>query len=312
MAKKTYVFSVIEIIEVGIMKNIKWKCVIVCICYIILRTISCYAQNTPWHWILTLRGDASRKSMDMPYSLYVDKATSRYYVVDTYNNRLLSFSKKGKFLHAFSANQKLKLPMAMIHDSNSILWIVERGKNALVKINLKTKAINVFHLKFHSMELFPDRMHEYNGIIYLLDKMTGNIYAFSKELKLLHCFKAPNSSLGFIDFKVMRGALWALAMEDQSIYRFNLNGDLIKVIHLSKKMEFPYSLAIGPTGMIYVADRHKNCIFVFDGSGEYRYSFLNLGQDRGKIYYPSEIDFDPWGRLCIVEEGNGRVEIFGR
>jgi len=293
------------------MKKSIWQLIVI-LGLVIFYVGYCYAQNTPWHWILTLRGDASGKSMDMPYSLYVDKLTGRYYVVDTYNNRLLSFSKKGKFLHAFNADKTLKLPMAMLHDINSILWVVERGENALVKINLKTKKITPFHLRYHSITLFPDRMHEYDGVIYILDKMTGNIYAFDKQLKLLHCFKAPKSSLGFIDFKVMRGALWALVMENHTVYRFNLNGKLVETIKLSKKMEFPYSLAIGPTGMIYIADRHGNCIFVFDGSGEYRYKFLSLGQDRGKIYYPSEIDFDPWGRLCVVEEGNGRVEIFGR
>jgi len=288
------------------------RSILVMVILTISTAVSCYARSAPWHWILTLRGDASGKAMDMPYSLYVDRMTSRYYVVDTYNNRLLSFSKKGKFLHAFNANRTLKLPMAMLHDTNGILWVVERGKNVLVKIDLKNKKITTFHLKYHSLTLFPDRMHEFNGVIYLLDKMTGNVYAFNKQLELLHCFKAPKSSSGFIDFKVMRGALWALVMETQTVYRFDLNGKLRQVIHLSKEMEFPYSLAIGPTGMIYIADRHKNCIFVFDGTGEYRYSFLSLGQDRGKIYYPSEIDFDPWGRLCIVEEGNGRVEIFGR
>ena len=287
------------------------KLIYLIIIILLSYAIPCYAR-APWHWILTLTGDASGKSMDMPYSLYVDRATNRYYVVDTYNNRLLSFSKGGKFLHDFNANNTLRLPMAMLHDPNGILWVIERGKNALVKINLKSKKVNTFHLKYHSLILFPDKIHELNGIIYLLDKMTGNVYAFNKQLELLHCFKAPKSSSGFIDFKVMRGALWSLVMKNQTVYRFDLNGKLREVIHLSKKMEFPYSLAIGPTGRIYIADRHKNCIFVFDGTGEYKYKFLNLGQDRGKIYYPSEIDFDPWGHLCIVEEGNGRVEIFGR
>ncbi len=271
-----------------------------------------HAGRAPWHWLITLRGDASGKSMDMPYSLYVDPQNNRYYISDAYNNRLLSFSKKGKFLHSFSANGRLKLPLGMLHEPNGILWVVERGNNSLARINLKTHKIHLFHLSYKGIPLFLGRLHQYNGKLYILDKMTGNIYALDQDLHILKVFKYTGNGTGFIDFKVMRGGLWALEQETRTVYRFGLNGKLIEKIHLSKQMDFPYSLAVGPAGMIYIADRHKNCIFVFDGTGEFVYKFLSLGQDRGKVYYPAEIDFDPWGRLCVVEEGNGRVEVFGR
>jgi len=61
-----------------------------------------------------------------------------------------------------------------------------------------------------------------------------------------------------------------------------------------------------------VLDRQQRNVVVYDKNGEFKYRFLEKGITRGQLYYPSEIRFDPWGELCLVDEGNGRVEIFKR
>jgi hypothetical protein len=59
-----------------------------------------------------------------------------------------------------------------------------------------------------------------------------------------------------------------------------------------------------------VLDRHKQTIAVFDQGGMFRYRFLSSGSLPGQIFYASQLRFDPWGQLCAVDEGNGRVEVY--
>ena len=103
-----------------------------------------------------------------------------------------------------------------------------------------------------------------------------------------------------------------MEQDKRSIYRFNLNGRVEKVIQLGEDVVFPVSLTIGPSGFIYVLDRHLRRIAVYDSNGSFKYSFLDEGVARGQLYYPIQVRFDPWGRLCIVDEGNARVEIYKR
>ena len=95
------------------------------------------------------------------------------------------------------------------------------------------------------------------------------------------------------------------------MYQFSLNGTMEAKVKLDPSViDFPTSLALDDSGLLYILDRHQGTIAVFDNNGRFKYNFLEAGESRGKIYYPIEIEFDPWGRLCVVEEGNGRVQIF--
>ncbi len=101
----------------------------------------------------------------------------------------------------------------------------------------------------------------------------------------------------------------ALEPRDKKIYRFNADGTVARTIDLGSDIEFPVSLAV-EAGFIFVLDRHQDCVFVYDEDGRFRYRFLGIGQAEGKVYFPRQLRFDPWGRLCVVDEGNGRVEVY--
>ena len=102
------------------------------------------------------------------------------------------------------------------------------------------------------------------------------------------------------------------APRDKKIYRFNLDGTLVSEISLGDEAGFPVSLAVSSGGFFYVLDRHQNSILSYSGNGRFLYRFLGLGKSPGKIYFARQIRFDPWGNLCVVDEGNGRVEIFSQ
>jgi len=263
-----------------------------------------------WAWESVLKQDRVQDAMQMPTALFVDAEKGHYYVVDSGRNRLLSFNRQGELLHIFNAGRALQTPFDMVKTGAGGLWVVEKGKNSLSYIDLKARKVTPATLYFRGALVYPDRIESAGPLLYVLDKATGAIISYSTDLAAKTRFSC--SGCGVVDFKIHGNRLWALDQQGKTVYRFRLDGTREAVIPLGDTVNFPVSLDIGPSGYIYVLDRHGRDIAVYDKDGIFKYRFLGKGISRGQLYYPVEIRFDPWGRLCVVDEGNARVEIFRR
>jgi outer membrane protein assembly factor BamB len=268
--------------------------------------------GSPWLWDRVLKQDKAKDALSMPTSLFIDGTKELYYVVDSGNNRLLSFNRKGELLNIFNAGKALSIPSDMVKTEEDGVWIVEKGRNSLSYIDLKEKKVRPNTLTYKGELVYPDRIETDSGLLYVLNKATGNIISYSKKLIPVNRFSSSACPWGFVDFKIHQQKIWALDQANKTIRCFNLEGKLVKTFELGDSINFPVSLAIGPTGFIYVLDRQRRNIVVYDRNGIFKYRFLEKGIARGQLYYPSEIRFDPWGGLCLVDEGNARVEIFNR
>lgn len=275
-------------------------------------SIAMAQPKAPWQWRFSLRGEPSGESMLVPSALYIDTEKERYYVVDSGNNRLLSFDKEGKYLKEFTANNSLQGPIDMAWDNAGHLWLVERERNAITKINLKEKKTTPFTVKHKGSTVYPRRLELDGDLFYVLDMSDGSILALDQQMNVKKQYQCPNCDSGFVDFKMRGESLWALDMQQKTVYRFDKSGQVKSKIKISDQVVFPYAIEAGSGGFIYILDRHNGNVAVFDVTGTFKYSFLGLGHVRGKLYYPVDLQLDPWGRLCIVDEGNGRVEVFGR
>ncbi|MDX1776627.1 MAG: hypothetical protein R3297_08590 [Desulfobulbales bacterium] len=250
--------------------------------------------------------------MFLPTAIYADKAKARYYVVDSGKNRLLSYDIEGKFLSRFTANNQLQTPFDFVRE-NGALWVIEKKKNTLTRIDLAAKKIIPNTITYQGEKVFPHRLEILGDTLFVLDKSSGSVFSISNNMEDMLEFSCDKCRTGFIDFKVSGNMIWALEPQEKTVYIFSLEGELKEKIELTDtELDFPVSLAIDEAGVIYILDRHKGNISVFDNRGSYKYSFLESGQARGQLYYPIEIQFDPWGNLSVVEEGNGRVQVFGR
>ncbi len=272
------------------------------------------ASEGPWKWQLSLniKKEKQGNKMLLPTGLYIDKERERYYVVDAGSNGLHSFDLQGNHINTFKPGDQLKQPYGMVRDSRDILWVVEKGRNSLTEIDLKEKKIVAHNLKVGEREIFPARLAYLDGYFYVLDKMSGGIIKFDKNLLAVQEITCPEGPGGFGDFAINNGSIWALDTIAKTIYNLGSGGVVQKKFDIGGEVSFPYALDIGPGGQIFVLDRNKGSVVVFDEACVYRYRFLTKGQSRAKLYYPEDIQFDFWGRLCIVDSGNGRVEVFGR
>jgi len=270
------------------------------------------SADSPWHWELSLKIEQTGDSLYMPSAVAFDKQSERYYVVDTGRSRLVSYDRQGKFIRAFTANNQLKSPFDMVRLENGQLWVVEKGRNSLTLIDVAAKKIEHHTLKDGDNLVFPDRIAVAKGKLYVLDRARGQVLRLAPDLSVEQRFGCSDCSAGLADFVLAGDSLLALEPRDKKVFRFRDDGTISETIKLDDKVEFPVSLAVGPSGYLYILDRHQNSVLVYDESGVFRYSFLGSGRSANQVYFARQVRFDPWERLCVVDEGNGRVEVFNR
>ena len=117
---------------------------------------------------------------------------------------------------------------------------------------------------------------------------------------------------GFIDFAVNEDKIFALQRESGNISVFSPEGNLLQTITLTPGLQLPYALAVDQTQRLFIIDRSANQIAVYTMDGKFAYAFLGKGNNQGKLYFPAGLQFDDAGRLIVLDEGNGRVEIYQR
>jgi DNA-binding beta-propeller fold protein YncE len=265
-----------------------------------------------WDWQMSLRVEKTGDSMYMPSAVAFDEESGRYYVVDTGRNRLVSFDQDGKVISGFTANQQLKAPFDMVRLDNGKLWVVEKGRNSLTLIDIAAQKVKHNTLKDSGRLVFPDRIAYSKGQLYVLDRASGQVLRLNDDLSVAQRFGCQDCSAGLFDFVIAEDSVLAIEPRDKKIYRFHADGTVAQEIMLGDKVDFPVSLAVGPSGFIYVLDRHQDSVLAYSEDGQFRYRFLESGQSAGKVYFARQLRFDPWGHMCVVDEGNGRVEIYGR
>ncbi len=266
-----------------------------------------------WEWVLTLNKAPDGTYFYHPMSAIYAK--NKFYVVDTGNSRLISYNIKGKPLVAVNPGGKLKAPLDLTFDKKDNLWVVERSENELLEINFKERKVKAFKLCYKGEILFPERVSYVEPYLYVLDRETGgvafvNIENEKPEVEKIWIPKEKNFS-GFIDFKVKKDEIWALERSTFRIFCLDKNGEE-KVWKLPKRLVYPISIEVTENYLL-VLDRYLRKIFIFDLKNNFKLvgSFLELGWTKGKVYLPREIKMSPLG-LLIVDEGNGKVEIWGR
>jgi sugar lactone lactonase YvrE len=276
-----------------------------------LLPASALAQ-APWQWQMSLRVETRGDALYMPSAVGFDPVAERYYAVDTGRNRLVSFDREGKLLRAFTADDRLKAPFDMVRLDDGRLWVVEKGRNSVTRIDIPAREVTPHVLKDAGRTVFPDRIADAGGALYVLDRSIAQVLRLADDLTVEQRYVCTDCVGGFTDFAVHDGEVWALEMRGKNVVRFGPDGTILQRIDLGEELDIPVSLALGEGDFLYVLDRHRNQIAAYGLDGRFRYRFLGPGHGRGQLHFPRQIRFDPWGRLCVVDEGNGRIEIFAR
>ena len=242
--------------------------------------------------------------LNNPTSIYISN-DSKIYVTDTGNHRFISYSHNLKPLKQFNAAGMVKIPAGMVKDSNGNIWYIERATNSIVFINLKDKKI----IK-KSLNLFPGRISIYKNKLVVLDRLSGKIIIINRKFHIVKkIFPEISDFKGFFDLKVKGNRICGMENLTGRIFCFNMINGKQNSIILSKKMTQPVSFDIDDNGNIFILDRYLKKVLIFNSNGRFLSSILKEGERPGELYYPWQILIKN-KRIYIVDEGNGRVDVF--
>lgn len=76
------------------------------------------------------------------------------------------------------------------------------------------------------------------------------------------------------------------------------------------EFNFPYDLAVGKAGNLYVVDSANFRIQIFDRDGKYLSNFGSLGKQVGNFARPRGISTDAEGNVYVVDAAHGNFQIF--
>ena len=69
-------------------------------------------------------------------------------------------------------------------------------------------------------------------------------------------------------------------------------------------------VAIGPNGIMAVADTYNHRVQVFHPNGTFAFQFGSPGVGRGEFVWPGGVAFGPSGIMAVADTGNHRVQVF--
>ncbi len=267
----------------------------------------------PWNYVRQLPAADSGVKLGLPSALSIDAVKQRYYVVDAEGGQLVSFDKDGKFLAAFNAGGELKTPLSMARTSSGALWAVNRASSELLYINPRQQKVQRFSPKYpDGAQILPAKVAvDGKNRLFLLDQRRGAVLQLDDNLSVVQQYSGGKEFKGFVDFKLKGQQIWALDGLSAAIHQFSVAGEVAGAVTL-EGLEFPVSLEVDSAGQFYVLDRHAGTVVVFGPSGDLRFSFLGKGKRHGQLWYAKELVFDWEEKLCVVDEGNGRIDILTR
>ena len=279
---------------------------------ILLLTIPCFSST--WRLEVSISKGADGLPMRRPMGVSYDPIKKRLYIVDSGNNRLLSFSLNGEPLSVFNAGGSLKKPVYMEKDKDGNLVVVERGENVVKKIDLKARKITSYKLsRGNGRSVLIGRILRFGKTFLVIDRISGEVLVYDQEFRFVKNITPHIRDFnGFIDIKIKEGKLWGMEVLTGRIFCLSLDkGSLVKKVELNKELVRPVSFELDRSGNIYVLDRYMGKILVFSPDGRFMYSFSRKGFREGRLYYPWFLLF-VGNKLLVLDEGNGRLDVWVR
>ena len=236
----------------------------------------------------------------------------KFYIVDTGNKRLISYSIKGKPLVAFNPKGLLKLPVDLSFQRGYLLWVVDERLGGLYLVDFENKEVRSYIIKYKGQQIFPKVIQVFKDFIYVLDMQTGEVFKMKLvkgALKILKVYKPSDPNFkGFIDFRIAQNGFWGLSRLNRKVYRY-FKGKWTEY-SLKGICMAPVSLAVKFKD-VFVLDRYFGKVFVFRLPDFKKIdSFGNRGWSAGNFYTPIKIRCLYYNYIGIGDDGNGRIEIF--
>lgn len=248
------------------------------------------------------------------------------FVADRSNNRIMVYSKDGKYHHKFGTSGKLNgqfdRPASVCIDRMGRLIVADKDNHRIQIFTVEGEFMDVFGEKGSKPGQFNypwDVACNSKSQILVSDTRNHRIQLFSPQGEFVskYGFEGPM----WKHFDSPRGVCFTA--DDQAVVTdFNnhrllvVKADLQSAQFLGKEgsedgnFTRPNGVCVDEEGHLIVADSRNDRIQIFSSSGVFIRKFGVKGTGPGEFDRPSGVCISPEGHLIVVDFGNDRVQVF--
>ncbi|XP_066301037.1 tripartite motif-containing protein 3-like [Branchiostoma lanceolatum] len=96
------------------------------------------------------------------------------------------------------------------------------------------------------------------------------------------------------------------------VLAFRPDGTVVGTVGQQQGMKHPRGITVDREGNILVSDYDNDCVFVYNGDGQFLFQFGGDGSGEGQLEYPRGICTDGAGNIIVAHSGNSHVEMFDK
>ncbi|MCG3136780.1 MAG: hypothetical protein HJJLKODD_00616 [Phycisphaerae bacterium] len=154
-----------------------------------------------------------------------------------------------------------------------------------------------------------------DGRIYVADAQRQRVVIFSAGGEKLRDLQPPGEAVLPIGLAIHGRTLWVSDSRRHLLHRYDLQTDAYLGTVGSAgsgkgQFSYPAGLAVGPDGLIYVADRMNHRVQLLDAEGHYVRSIGHPGNRFGSLGEPRAVALSSSGLVMISDAQFGCVHIF--
>ncbi len=283
--------------------------------------------NNTGSFIISFGGNTSNSNSFLPVSVAVDK-NGEIFAVDAGNLVVQEFSGTGNFLRQFGS---FSYSTGIAVDGKGNVFVADAGANVVEKFDNSGNFIMQWSGTYSLSNVAVDSTgNVFMSEWYYTGSYLGVVEEFSNSGSFLNQFSGATSIPGPSQFFAPEGAAidgsGNIFIADSANYRiqeFSSSGRFIRLWgndvqspeHGNGQFNYPTGIAYNSHNRyIYVADTYNNRIEVFDRGGNYKFqfgsSYGNPGSGNGQLDTPIGVAIDSSGKVYVVDQNNGRVEVF--
>lgn len=261
-------------------------------------------------------------------NIYVDKERKDIYVMDSGERDIRIFDENGMEVFLFGDDDRFGTVMDLTVDSEGNIIILSRKRTGveITVSNYRGEPISRIEVKDLPPEYSrfrPERIIYHKGNLYFLEagylRITvtdmGGAYKTGFDLApLLNISEKKREQNEITGFTLDNDGnmFFTISVQFQA-YRLSPDGS---ISHFGKSGGGPGTfgvvagIAVDEEGYIYVSDRLRCVVLVFDKNFEFVTEFGYRGYRPGNLVVPNDLDVDAQGRLYVAQAGQRGVSVF--
>ena len=247
------------------------------------------------------------------YILVTESGAHRISVFNREGQKEFSFGTKG------SGNQQFGFPCGITVDENDNIYVTDSTHHRIQKFTAGGNFVSTVGCHGSGALYFSNPRgigyNKKNNNLYVCEESNKRIQVLDSNLTFCRTFGTEGGGSGQlkypygIDFDEDGTVVVVEYWSNQRVQLFSPQGKYIQILE-GKTLCNPICAAVDSAGSIYVSEKGRDRISVFDKRRKFVTSFGSSGSGPGQFCAPNGIHIDCYDNIYVADTDNGRIQIF--